>query len=82
MPGTTTSRIEVTNIDSQGIWLFLDSKEYFLSYDEYPWFKEARLSDIFNVEILSGQHIHWPVLDVDLSIPILENPQNFPLKFK
>lgn len=82
MPGTNTSTIEVTNIDSQGVWLFVDPKEYFLPYDLYPWFKDARLSDVLHVELLSGQHIHWPALDVDLSIEILESPESFPLKSK
>ena len=80
MLGTSTSQIEVTNIDSQGIWLFVEPNEYFMSYDEYPWFKNARLSDVLDVELLSGQHIHWPELDVDLSVEILEDPQSFPLK--
>lgn len=82
MHGMTTSRVEVTNVDSQGIWLFVDPKEHFLPYEEFPWFKEAKLSDVLNVELLSGGHIHWPSLDVDLSIEILENPQRFPLKAK
>ncbi|MDA1088001.1 MAG: DUF2442 domain-containing protein [Verrucomicrobia bacterium] len=82
MPGTTTSKIEVTNIDSQGLWLFVEQEEYFLPHDDYPWFKDARLSDVLNVELLPGQHIHWPALDVDLSVEILKNPESFPLKSK
>ncbi|MBN2319081.1 MAG: DUF2442 domain-containing protein [Acidobacteria bacterium] len=79
MPGTSISQIEVTNVDSQGIWLFVEEKEYFLSYENYPWFKESKLADILNVELYSGGHIYWPALDIDLSIKILENPQRYPL---
>lgn len=79
MPGTSISQIEVTNVDSQRIWLFVEEKEYFLSYENYPWFKESKLSDILNVELYSGGHIYWPALDIDLSINILENPKRYPL---
>jgi hypothetical protein len=79
MPGTSISQIEVTSIDSQGLWLFIEGIEYFLSYENFPWFKESKLVDILNVELYSGDHIHWPALDIDLSIGILENPGNYPL---
>ncbi len=79
MPGMSISQIEVTNVDSQGIWLFVEEKEYFLSYENYPWFKESKLADILNVELYSGGHIFWPALDIDLSIKILENPKHYPL---
>jgi hypothetical protein len=82
MPGTNTSLIEVANVDSQGLWLFVEGKEYFLSYEEFPWFKDSKLSDVLNVELHSGGHICWPTLDVDLSSRILENPEAYPLKSK
>ena len=82
MPGTSTLQIEVTNIDSQGVWLFVEGKEYFLSYENFPWFKESKLADILNVQLCSGGHIYWPDLDVDLSTTILENPDSYPLKSK
>jgi len=75
-------QIEVTNVDSQGIWLFVEGREYFLPYEKYPWFKESKLADVLNVELYSGGHIYWPTLDVDLSVTILENPEQFPLKSK
>ena len=82
MPGTSISQIEVTNVDSQGIWLFVEGREYFLPYGKFPWFKESKLADVLNVELYSGGHIYWPALDVDLSTKILENPERFPLKSK
>ncbi len=80
MPGTSISQIEVTNVDSQGIWLFVEGREYFLPHESFPWFKESKLADVLNVELHSGGHIYWPALDVDLSTKILENPEQFPLK--
>ncbi len=82
MPGVSISQIEVTNVDSQGIWLLVEGKEYFLSHENFPWFKESKIADILNVELYSGGHIYWPALDVDLSTSIFENPEQYPLKSK
>jgi hypothetical protein len=82
MPGANISQIEITNIDSQGIWLLVEGKEYFLSHESFPWFKESKLADILNVELYSGGHIYWPALDVDLSTAILESPERYPLQSK
>ena len=82
MPGINISQIEVTNVDSQGLWLLVEGKEYFLSHENFPWFKESKLADVLNVELYSEGHIYWPALDVDLSTSILENPDRYPLKSK
>jgi len=82
MPGTNISQIEVTNVDSQGLWLLVEGKEYFLSHENFPWFKESKLADVLNVELYSEGHIYWPALDVDLSTAILKNPDRYPLKSK
>ncbi len=41
-PGESPFAIEVTNISAQGLWLLVGEKEHFLSYDKFPWFKDAR----------------------------------------
>jgi hypothetical protein len=82
MPGANISQIEITNIDSQGICILVEDKEYFLSHENFPWFKESRLADILYVELYSGGHIYWLALDVDLSTTILENPERYPLQSK
>lgn len=80
--GKSTSEVEVTHLDMHGLWLWLKGKEYFLSYDEYPWFKEAKIKDVLNVKFLHGFHLHWPKLDIDLEVESLNNPQNYSLKYK
>jgi hypothetical protein len=77
--GTDISPAEVTSIDGHGIWVFVKGKEYFLPYEDYPWFKHARIADIANMQLLHGVHLHWPTLDVDLSIDSLEDPSAYPL---
>ena len=74
--------VSVENITPFGIWIFVKEKEYFLSYKDYPYFKDQTLSSIQNVQLLHGYHLYWPELDVDLEIDNLENPQKYPLKSK
>jgi len=80
--GTNTSEVEVSHIDNLGFWLWVRDKEYFLPFEEYPWFKEAKVKDITNVKLLHGCHLHWPQLDVDLEIDSLDNPLQYPLIYK
>ncbi len=77
--GADTSEVEVTNIDTHGIWVHVKGREYFLSHTDYPWFRDARVSEIINVELLHGTHLHWPSLDVDLSVVSLQSPEKYPL---
>jgi hypothetical protein len=80
--GTSTSRVEVTNISAQGVWLLADTKELFLPYVQFPWFKDAKVSAILKVEEPRRGHFYWPDLDVDLTVEIIEHPERFPLVAK
>ncbi|MDO8526410.1 MAG: DUF2442 domain-containing protein [Deltaproteobacteria bacterium] len=80
--GKNISEIEILNISSSGIWIYVNDKEYFLSFKEYPWFKNAKISDIYHVELLHSQHLHWPNLDIDLELESLEQPEKYPLVYK
>ena len=80
--GQSGLRVEVTNISSHGIWLLAGEKELFLSYEHFPWFKDAPIKKIFNLEEPIKGHFYWPDLDVDLSAEIIEHPERFPLKAK
>ena len=80
--GIAISAIEVTNISGHGVWLLVGDRELFMSYDDFPWFKDAPVGKVLNVEEPSAGHFYWPDLDVDLGIDTIENPQKFPLKAK
>jgi hypothetical protein len=80
-PGKSIS-VSVENITPFGIWIFVKEKEHFLSYKDYPYFKDQTLNPIQNVQLLHGYHLYWPELDVDLEIDNLENPGKYPLKSK
>ncbi len=78
--GVAISEVEVSNISTHGIWLYSHGKELFMSYDNFPWFKEKSVKSIINVEEQSRGHFYWPDLDVDLTEDIIEHPERFPLR--
>ena len=80
--GTNTSAVEVTHISSHGVWLLTHSKELFMSYEDFPWFKDQPVNAILNVEAQSLGHFYWPDMDIDLTEEMIENPERFPLKAK
>lgn len=74
--------VSVENITPFGLWMFVKGKEYFLSYQNHPYFKNQNVNAMQNVQLLHGFHLYWPDLDVDLEIDNLENPEKYPLKSK
>ena len=80
--GKSASTVEITHISSHGVWLLARDKELFMSYKEFPWFKDAPVGKILNVEEHRGNHFYWPELDIDITSEIIENPERFPLKVK
>ncbi len=80
--GSSTSAAEVTNISTHGVWLLAQGKELFMSYEDFPWFKDQPVKAIIRVEEQAPGHFYWPDLDVDLTEEIIEHPERFPLKAK
>lgn len=77
--GRDISEVEVTNISRHGFWLLVDDEELFLPFDEFPWFRDAAVSAILNVERHGCDHLHWPALDVDLTLDTIRYPERYPL---
>ena len=80
--GNNTLAVEVTNVSAHGLWLLAHDKELFMSYEDFPWFKNQTIESILNVEEQSTNHFYWPDIDVDLSLESIEHPERFPLKAK
>lgn len=78
--GNNTLAVEVTHISSHGVWLLSHDKELFMSYEEFPWFKEQPVKAILNVEEPTAGHFYWPDMDVDLTVEAIEHPERFPLR--
>jgi len=77
--GTTTSVVEITHISTHGIWLLLDDEELFMSYEHFPWFKNATIANIVKLERPTPNHLYWPLLDIDLAVESIKHPSKFPL---
>ena len=80
--GNDTSEVEVTNISTHGFWLLAGDSESFLSFEEFPWFRDAPVAKILNVTAPRPGHYYWPELDIDLSAEIIDDPSRFPLRAK
>ena len=80
--GKNTSGAEVTNISRHGFWLLVADEELFVPFKEFPWFQNASVSEITNVEWPNPNHLYWPDLDVDLATDSIRRPEKFPLVSK
>ena len=78
-PGASILEIEVTNVSKHGFWLMLVDEELFVSFAEVPWFKDASVAKLTNVERPQPHHLYWPDLDVDLAVDSIRHPEQFPL---
>ncbi len=77
--GKRTSPVEVTNVSVHGFWILIENKEHFLPFEQFPWFRDAAIAQLVNVELPSAQHLYWPDLDVDLAVESIDFPERFPL---
>lgn len=77
--GNGTLAVEVTNISARGFWLLLDSRELFVAFARFPWFRKAPAGAIAKVKRPSARHLHWPALDIDLEVESIEDPRRYPL---
>jgi hypothetical protein len=78
-PGIDTSDVEVTHLSPHGSWVLCNDQEYFFDYERYPWFREATVAQVHDVQATASGHFHWPQLDIDLHVDMIEQPDRFPL---
>ena len=77
--GQSTSAAEVTNVSKHGFWLLLGEEELFVPFADFPWFQDAPIGKLTDVELPSPHHLYWPALDVDLAVASIRHPEQFPL---
>lgn len=80
--GTSTSAAEVVGISKFGVWVYAAGKEFFLPYEDFPWFRDAKVSSVYNLMFYNEFHLHWPDLDIDIDTRSIEHPENYPLIYK
>jgi hypothetical protein len=71
--------VELSNVSAHGFWLLLGAEELFVAFSDFPWFKDASIGELTQVEWPSPQHLYWPALDVDLAVDSIRNPSACPL---
>ena len=79
MLGNPTSVAEVTHVSKHGFWLLLDAEELLVSFAHFPWFKNATIEQLSDVQRPTLNHLYWPQLDIDLSVESIRDPETFPL---
>ena len=79
MPGAATLGVEVTHISAHGLWVLLGEEELLLPFAQFPWFRQATIEQLTEVERPTPDHLYWPQLDVDLSVESIRKPEQFPL---
>jgi hypothetical protein len=75
--GSDISEVEVTHVSKQGFWLLLGDEELFVPFKDFPWFAEAPIGKLTQVELPQPHHLYWPELDVDLAVESIRNPERF-----
>jgi uncharacterized protein DUF2442 len=75
--GKRTFGAEVTNVSDHGLWVLLDARELFLSFELFPWFREAPIGKVTRLERPSPGHLYWPDLDIDLAVKSIEHPDRY-----
>lgn len=74
-----SARAEVLALTPHALWLLIGDAELMLDFERFPWFAQATMEEVSEVEFLHGMHLHWPRLDVDLHVDSIANPDHFPL---
>ncbi len=77
MPGSATLEAEVTQVSRHGFWLLLGDEELNVPFAQFPWFKQATIEQLSDVQRPTLNHLYWPRLDVDLAVESLRDPAAF-----
>ncbi len=80
--GKSTSAVEVTHVSEHGFWLLLPAGEALLPFDTFPWFRDATIAQLQNVQLVHSDHLRWPDLDIDLAVDSVLHPDRYPLLSK
>jgi len=73
---------KVESITSTGLTLYINEEEYQIPFSRVPWFRDAKVEDVFDVKMNGLDEIRWDKLDIDLDIESLKHPEKYPLIMK
>ena len=66
-------------LNKNGIWILVDDREHYLPFEQFPWFREATVSQLSDIVCPRPGHLRWPQLDVDLTLDSIVDPKAYPL---
>ena len=79
LPGAPVSAVEIRDLSANGFLLVIGDDRLFVPFDDFPWFRDAPVKRLVNVEQPHAGHLHWPDLDIDLAVESIRHPERFPL---
>jgi len=79
MRGKDTLAVEVTNVSPFGIWMLIQNVEHYMPFTQFPWFEQANIAQIAQVEMPVEGHLYWSLLDIDLAVESITHPERYPL---
>ena len=77
-PDKRNLALDITGISAEGFWLLVGEDQYFLSYDNFPGFRNASEQELSDIRIMENQHFFWDKLDIDLTLDMIKNPGEYP----
>ena len=78
-PGDSTSGVELQNVSPHGMWVLVDEREHYLPFEDFPWFRDATVAQLGEIERPRPGHLRWPQLDVDLTLDSMDHPEWYPM---
>jgi hypothetical protein len=75
-PNRVLSKVEVTLITRHGLWLLTTNRELFVSFIEFPQFRNVPSIKLKHVAQLHSDILYWP--DLHIEIPV-KHVRCFPL---
>jgi Protein of unknown function (DUF2442) len=72
----------MTHVSNDDFLVLLGREELLVPFEHFPWFKQATIEQLSEVQWPSRDHLYWPALDADLSVESIRHPAAFPLLSK
>lgn len=69
-----STQVEVRQITPKGVLLWVNKKEYLLTYSKYPCFKNVSICDILTVSPTENDTLHWEALQVEIELSSIIPP--------
>jgi len=73
----TVMKTYKSNVSHHGFWPYMIVEEVFVSFENFPWFRDVPIGHLLNVQLPQKDHSYWPDLDIDFAVESLNHPSVF-----